>query len=397
MSLEKIKQVVGAKGFIEDQKEIEPHVTAWRGRFKGKSPLVVFPKTTEEVSDILKICSEAKIPVVPQGGNTGLVAGGIPTDKGDEIIINLSRMTKVVELDKEDFTVTAEAGVILKNLQDKCATAGLYFPVSLASEGSCMLGGIVATNAGGNNVIKYGNTRENVLGLEVVLPSGEVVDGIKYLRKDNTGYDLKQLFIGSEGTLGIITKAVFRLFAMARQKETLFIAVDNIGNVSKVFSSLKSYLGEKISAFEFISQGAMETVTKHIDAARNPFASAASGYLLIEVVATEEGDFLKGICEKALEKTIESGLVADAIIATSLAQSHQFWHIREHITESIKKAGRGIPFDISVAISHIAEFVEKTSSAISKKFPAVKLVPFGHVGDGNIHFNMFFPKEMADA
>lgn len=397
MSIEAIKVLLGPKQFLDKQEDMAPHLSSWRGGYTGKAALVALPTSTEQVSEIVKLCAKANIAVVPQGGNTGLVGGAVPDNSGNSILLNLSKMNRVRALDAVNFTVTAEAGVILESLQNTCADKGFLFPLSMASEGSAEVGGFVSTNAGGTAVLKYGTTRELVLGVEVVLPNGEIWHGLNGLRKNNTGYDLKQLFIGAEGTLGIVTAATLKLFPLPRQVETAFVGVPSIKDAVDVFGLLKKEAGEALGAFECISDAAMRLVLKHVPEARLPLATTAPYYLLIELSSPSEKMSLRESLEAALSDAIERGSATDGVIATSLTHAKSFWHIRETISEAEKKEGKGLHFDISVPISNVSGFITNANAEITKQFPDAIILPFGHIGDGNIHYNLCFRNDTAAA
>lgn len=396
MTLEKIKELVGASGFIDNPSDMEAYTTSWRGGWKGKTPLVVFPDSAKKVSEIIKICASEKIAIVPQGGNTGLVGGATPSSSGKEIIINLSRMNKIKEIDLSAFTMTVEAGCVLANMQSAALEKGRLFPISIASEGSAQAGGIVSTNAGGTAVLKYGTTRDIVLGLEAVLPDGSIWNGLKTLRKDNTGYDLKNIFIGAEGTLGIVTAATFKLFPMPKQKETFLLAVKDANTAIELLARFREGTGDLVNAFEIISGECMALVLKHIPNTRAPFAKTYPEYILAEFSSPFEGDFLRSQLENMLSAEFESGRVLDAIMAESIAQAKEIWHIREHISEAEKKEGRGVHFDVSLPIATIPDFMESAGKTIKNKVSDAQIIAFGHIGDGNMHYNMCLPKNISD-
>jgi len=386
-----IEAIVGPKGVISAEADMEPYLVEERGLYRGQCDLVVRPANTEEVSKVVALCSENGISVVPQGGNTGL-CGGAVADGG--VILSLARMNKVCDLDPLNATLTVEAGVILSNVQSAAEEAGFLFPLSLGAEGSCQIGGNLATNAGGVNVLKYGNSRDLVLGLEVVLPDGRIWKGLKGLRKDNTGYDLKHLFLGSEGTLGIITAAVLKLFPLPRAKETALIALPDLESVAQLLSRTKALCGDSLSAFEFISQLAMSLVTHHVDGVSDPFEGEHAMYVLLELTSPNEKADLRADLESLLEAAFEEGLVEDAVFAESGQQAESLWNLRESIPEAQKHEGGSIKHDISVPVSRVAEFIAKASEAVVAAMPGLRPCPFGHMGDGNIHFNLTQPEGM---
>ena len=382
----RLKAAAGPQGFSEDQNEITPLVEDWRGR-KGHSPLLLKPGTTEEVSALLAICHETRMPVVPIGGNTGLAGGQMA--KG-EVLLSLRRMNKVLAVDIEGMTLTAEAGMVLAEAQRHADESGLLYPLTLASEGSCTIGGNIATNAGGNHVLRYGMTRALVLGLEVVLADGRVLPMLKGLHKDNTGYDLRQLFIGSEGTLGVVTRAVLRLFPKPVQQVAAFAAVPSPAAALTLLGRMQAATGGLLSAFELVPRFALDLVTRHIPGTRDPLADASPWYVLIEVSGGAGSD-LRSLTQAALETAAEAGVISDAVIAQSQAQARDLWRIREGISEAQKREGASIKHDISVPVAKIPAFIAEATAVVTAKFPGARPVTFGHMGDGNLHFNFNAP------
>jgi FAD/FMN-containing dehydrogenase len=385
----RLKNAAGPKGFSEDPREIAPHLVEWRSKYQGATPLLLKPRTREEVSAILAICNDTTTPIVPQGGNTGLVGGQIPLN--GEILLSLARMDRIRRVDADDMSLVAEAGVILAKVQDAALAADRLFPLSLASEGSCTIGGNLSTNAGGVNVLRYGSARALVLGIEVVLADGRVLDMLRTLRKDNTGYDLKQLFIGAEGTLGVITAAALRLFPKPTLHETAFLAVPDPKAAVTLLHRLQEATGGLVSAFELISRQGLEFVLAHIPGASDPLGSASPWYVLTEVAGSANLP-LKDVAEKAFAAAIEAGLVSNAVVAASEAQRRALWHLRESLSEAQKFEGASIKHDVSVPIERVPEFLTQGIAAVSALVPGVRPVPFGHLGDGNIHFNFSLPK-----
>lgn len=394
--LNAIKALLGNGHYLDQPQDMEPYTHAWRGGWKGSAALVAFPTSTEQVSKLVKLCRAQHITIIPQGGNTGLVGGSVGLKNQDNILINLSKMNKIRDINPFNFTLTAEAGCILQDVQEAAETQELLFPLSMASEGSCEVGGVVSTNAGGTGVLRYGNTRDLVLGLEVVLPNGEIFHGLKQLRKDNTGYDLKQLFIGAEGTLGIVTAAVFKLFPRPLQTETALVALSDAAAAIPLLKRFRQETGDTISAFELISHQAQSLVTTHLDA-RPPFPQDYPYSLLIELSSSQKSRNLREELEQILAGALEDNSVMDAIIAESVAHANDFWFIREHISEAEKKEGRGIHFDVSIPISDIATFMHAADAEIQQALPQAQIIAFGHIGDGNIHYNLCLPKDMTDA
>jgi len=385
--LERIKAAVGPKGYTVDPAEIAPHCQSWRDNWHGWVPMVVKPANVDEVAAVVAICAESGTPIVPQGGNTGLTGGGQPHASGTEIIISTSRMNRVREIDILNNTMTVEAGCILADLQVAAADADRLFPLSLAAEGSCQIGGNLSTNAGGTQVLRYGNARNLVLGLEVVLPDGRIWDGLRGLRKDNTGYDLKQLFIGAEGTLGMITAAVVKLFPKPTEIQTALVAVPDPTAALALLSRASEMLGEQVSAFELIQRRAIDFVLHHVPGVTDPMAQAHPWYVLMEVFGQGEPDSLRGPVEVVLGDGLEAGEVLDAVLAANRAQGQALWKIRESIPEAQNHEGQSVKHDVSVPLSRIAEFLERADLALAAAYPGVRCVAFGHIGDGNIHYN----------
>lgn len=390
-ALDEICRILGPKGVVASE-DASAYLTEWRDKFKGRAALIARPATVDEVSQILKIASEAGIGVVPQGGNTGLVGGQIPSLDGTEIILNLSRMNEIRKIDALNDTMLVEAGCILSNVQQAAENAGRFFPLSLASEGSAEIGGLVSTNAGGINVLRYGNARAQVLGLEVVLPNGEIWNGLKGLRKDNTGYDLKQIFMGAEGTLGVITAAVLKLFAAPTDRTTGFVALPDLDAVIALLGLTREMTGELVSAFELIPAIGLEFLAKH-KGFKSPLKNAAPWYVLIELSSTDAPGTLKSALEPLLEAGLEKDLVLDATIAANISQTEEFWRLRETMSEIQKFEGGSIKHDIAVQISDIPTFVERAIAAVTAACPGIRPVVFGHVGDGNLHFNLTQPED----
>ena len=392
--LARLKNAVGPKGFSQDPAEIAPHLEEWRGKYKGYSPLLLKPATTDEVSALLAICHETSTPVVPQGGNTGLVGGQIPFH--GEVLLSLGRINRIRAIDVAGSNLIAEAGTVLANVQHAADENGLMFPLSLAAEDSCTIGGNLSTNAGGVNVLRYGMARELVLGLEVVLADGRVLDLLRTLRKDNTGYDLKQLFIGAEGTLGIITAAALKLFPKPAEQATGFVAVPNPRAAVALLARLQHSTGGLVSAYELISRAGLELVLAHIPDTRDPLKLPSPWYVLVEATSAAKFE-LKSRFEEALSSAIAEGLANDAAIAASASQRAQFWRLRETLSEAQKKEGASIKHDIAVPVGSIPEFIERGTAAVLKAVPGARPVPFGHLGDGNLHFNFSAPKGGSDA
>lgn len=393
--VERLKAAVGPGGYLEDETDTAPFCEGWRDDFRGRVPLVLRPKTTEEVAAIVKICAETRTPIVPQGGNTGLTGASQPHADMSEVIVSTARMNKVRALDLENDTITVEAGVVLAELQRIAKDNNRLFPLSLGAEGSCQIGGNLSTNAGGTQVLRYGNTRAMVLGLEVVLPDGEVWHGLRGLRKDNTGYDMKHLFIGGEGTLGIVTAAVMRLFPLPTAVETAWLGLKSPADAVKLLGLMKSRLGEQVSGFELLQRSIVDFLLAGVPGHEDPLQTLHPWYVLCEISGQGAPGSLSEPFTNVLGEAMEMGLVDNAVIASSGAQSARFWKMREDMAEAQKHAGVGIKHDISVPVSRIAEFLENTTAALEAAYPGLRHCAFGHVGDGNLHFNPVEPKGWA--
>jgi D-lactate dehydrogenase (cytochrome) len=389
--INRLKQIVGPRGFIDDPADIAPYLVEQRGLYHGATPLVLRPGKTEEVAEIVKLCAAAQVPMVPQGGNTGLCGGGVPGEDGRSIIVALGRMNRVRHIDPADFTITVEAGCVLADLQKAAASADRLFPLSLGAEGSCQIGGNLSTNAGGIAVLRYGNTRDLCLGLEVVLPDGQVWNGLRGLRKDNTGYALKHLFIGAEGTLGIITAATMKLFPRPREIETAFLGLRRVDDAMALFARAREASGDQLTAFELIPRIGIEIAIKHVTGVIDPLPEIFPWYVLMEVSSSRKESGLRTALENFLAEAMEHDLIANGAVATSTAQANAFWRIREGLVEAQKFEGGGIKHDVSVPVSHVAAFIIRASKAVTERLPTIRPVAFGHVGDGNIHFNLCEP------
>jgi len=392
--VERLQALVGEANVLTAPADVEPYVVDWRGRYRGAALAVVRPGSTAEVAAVVKACAEADVALVPQGGNTGMCGAATPDTSGSAIILSLARMRAVRALDPANATITVEAGVTLAVLQQAAAEAGLLFPLSLASEGSCTIGGNLSTNAGGTAVLRYGNARDLVLGIEVVLADGRVWDGLRGLRKDNTGYDLKQLFIGSEGTLGIVTAAVLKLFAAPRTRITALAATGDLARAVELLRALKQALGDRLVGFELIGDLALRLSRKHHPDSPDPLPDHP-WYALIQVNDSAADAGLGALVEGALAAAVDAGIVADATIAQSQEQADRLWALRENISEAQRREGPNIKHDISLPISAIPRFVDETGAALVAAFPGARLVVFGHLGDGNLHYNVAAPDGSA--
>jgi len=391
MLTEQLKSIVGAAGITTSATDLEPHLTEWRDTWRGKTLLMVSPNSTQQVSAIVRACSEAGTAIVPQGGNTGLCGGAIPDGTGEQVLLSLSRLNQIRSLSVSNYSMVAEAGCILQTLQDAADEAGLFFPLSLAAEGSCQIGGNLSTNAGGINVLRYGTARNQALGLEVVLADGTIWDGLRSLRKDTAGYDLKQLFIGAEGTLGVITAACLRLYPAVHSANTVLLALPRAAAAVEVLAILRDELADQLQAFELIPQRAVRYVLRHVPSIKFPLELESPWYVLLESNNAPAGEEL----EARLMALHEKGLTTDIIIAKSRTEANDLWRMRHAISESQKKEGAGLKHDVSVPVSKVGEFLVAAEAAVLRQMPEVRIVAFGHVGDGNIHFNLSQPKRWS--
>jgi FAD/FMN-containing dehydrogenase len=372
--------IVGARNTLTGESDTAPYLTDWRKQYRGSALCVVRPASTAEVSAVVRLCAQARVAIVPQGGNTGLSGGSVPTGKQPEIVLSLSRMNRIRDLDVLNGTLTAEAGCVLADIQRAAEDAGRLFALSLAAEGSCQIGGNLSTNAGGVNVLRYGNTRDQVLGLEAVLPDGRVWDGLRGLRKDNTGYELKQLFIGAEGTLGIITAAVLKLHPKPSASATAWVQVDNPQRTVELLNHVRNICGDRLTAFELLSKTCVNAVFAHRQEIRDPLPGGL-WYVLLELADSGTSEALRALLEQALD----SSLVANAVLAKNDSESRTLWKIRESVPEA--QFGN-VKHDISVAVSKVPEFIERASAMLEKALPGAPVYCFGHVGDGNLHYNV---------
>ncbi len=388
--LDVMRSIVGASNVLTDA-DAQAYETDWRERYRGRALAVLRPGSTDEVAAIVRHCAQAAIPVVPQGGNTGLCGGATPDDSGRAVILSLQRMNRVRGIDTDNDTMEVEAGCILQAVQQAARDAGRLFPLSLAAEGSCTIGGNLATNAGGTQVLRYGNMRELTLGLEVVTAQGEVWRGLRGLRKDNTGYDLRDLFIGSEGTLGVITAPTLKLYPLPVARCTALLALDSIEAAIAMLGRARAGFGAALTGFELMAGNCLQMVTRRFPQQHLPFDGASAElpwFALLELSDSESETHARERFESVLGEAIEAGCVADAVIAGSLAQSQALWHLRESIPLAEKEIGRSIKHDVSIPVSRMAEFVEGTNAALDEAFPGIVHVIFGHLGDGNLHYNV---------
>ncbi len=394
--LECCRSSIGAHFVITDPDELLSYLTDWRGRFTGAALAVLKPGSTAEVADIVRLCREHRVPIVPQGGNTGLVLGSVPDQKGDAIVLSLGRLNKIRQVDVLNNTITVDAGCILQNVQEAAAAAKRLFPLSLAAEGSCTVGGNLATNAGGTAVLRYGNSRELCLGLEVVTADGNIWDGLRGLRKDNTGYDLRDLYIGAEGTLGIITGAVLKLFAQPAAELTALAGMQSPQQALQLLSLAQQHCGATLTGFELMSDFCLELVQKHFPQMRRPLAAPSPHYALIQLSDNESAEHANTLLEQLVAAAMEADLIDDAVVATSIAQSQSIWALREHISLAQATEGKNIKHDVSLPISAIGEFISVTDALLQQASPGCRMVTFGHLGDGNLHYNVSPPEDMSD-
>ncbi len=382
---------IGAPNVLTEDADTAPYLTDWRGNFRGRTRAVLRPGSAREVAALVTLCAEHRVPIVPQGGNTGLVGGGTPDGSGEAVVLSMARLNRIREIDPANNALVAEAGCILQAVQEAADAHDRLFPLSLAAEGSCTIGGNLSTNAGGTAVLRYGNARDLVLGIEAVLPDGRLWNGLKALRKDNTGYDLKHLLMGAEGTLGLITAASLKLFAKPQSTATAFIAVASPAAAVDLLAVLRGALGDRVTGFELMSRLCLDLLMKHFPATAEPFADRQAWQLLVELTDTLPDAKLDEALARALEPAFESGLAADAVIAQSESQAKALWGIRETIPEAERAEGKSVKHDIAVPVSRIAAFIEAGDDALAKAFPAAQVVCFGHLGDGNLHYNLSFP------
>jgi len=385
---------LGAAHVLTEPADMAAYLAEQRGLYQGRARAVVRPGTTDEVAWVVRECAARGVAIVPQGGNTGLVGGAVAQG---EVILALGRLDRIRELDAVNGTITVEAGCVLKTVQEAAERAGRLFPLSLAAEGSCQIGGNLATNAGGTAVLRYGNARDLVLGLEVVLADGRVWHGLNGLRKDNTGYDLKNLFIGSEGTLGIITAAVLKLFPKPRTQVTALLGCASPQHALRAFERLQAQAGEALTAFEFMSRFSLEIVFRHIATGSRPLRGDHAAYALVELSSPDPRADLEGRLEAVLGEALRDGVIEDVAIASSETQNRALWQLRENVPEAQKREGGSIKHDVAVPVSRVADFIDAATVACEHAMPGLRVCAFGHFGDGNIHFNLSQPVGMDKA
>ncbi|WP_338666022.1 FAD-binding oxidoreductase [Pararoseomonas sp. SCSIO 73927] len=395
-AIEALRELLGPRGWIEQHIDQEPYLTEPRGLFPGRASLIVRPADRDQVAAVVRICHNAGLPMIPLGGRTGLVGGGTSQEGHPPVVISLERLNRILDIDPAGMTMTVEAGCVLEVIHQAAAEQGLLFPINLGARGSCMIGGNISTNAGGIQVLRYGTTREMVLGLEVVLPDGEVWKGLSAVRKDNTGYDLKQLFIGAEGTLGIVTAAVLRLFPATPETQTALVAVPDVASAIRLYALAQRESGGLLSAFELIQRFGIEVSVRHAGGV-DPLSDSYPWYVLLEMSAggSKGSAELQARMEALLEVALEDGMILDGTIAVSQAQAQALWHLREALSDHQHYEGESIKHDVAVPISSVAHFVEDAVKAATQVVPGARCLAFGHIGDGNIHFNLSQPLDMG--
>lgn len=394
--LDQLERAAGPGGLIVDPDDMAPYLVDWREMYHGAAPAVVRPASTEELAAVVAACAARGVAVVPQGGNTGMMGGATPSADGSQVVVALGRMNKVRDVDPLNYTMTVESGCVLADIQARARDAGRLFPLSLAAEGSCQIGGNLSTNAGGTAVLRYGNARDLVLGLEVVLPDGRVWNGLRGLRKDNTGYDLKQLFLGSEGTLGIITAAVLKLYPLPAETCTAMVAVTGAEAATRLLARAREASGDAVTTFEYMHRFCFDLAFELVPGNSDPFAEPHEHYALVELSSGRADSSTQDILESVLGDGFEQGWVLDAVIAASSAQADALWRIRESIPEANTKTGACVRHDVSVPVSRVAELLDVGTTLCHEVVSGIRVTPFGHMGDGNIHFNVV-PAPGSDA
>ena len=391
-----LRRIVGPQGYLDQAADIAPYLLDHRKLYRGATALVLRPDSTEQVSAIMRLCNEARVGVVPVGGNTSYCGGATPSEDGSQIVLSLARMRKIRSIDPLNYTMIAEAGCVLAEVQAAAASVDRLFPMSLGSEGSCQLGGNLSTNAGGTAVLRYGMMRDLILGLEVVLPDGRILDGLKPLRKDNTGYDLRNLFIGAEGTLGVITAAACKLFSRPASNFTAFVGLTDPQHAVSLLSRLRTFTGDAVSTFELIPRTALELVLEYIPNTANPLDRRHDWYVLLEIGMGRQAEAMREAIEAELAAAMEQGEISDAALATSESQREMFWRLRETIPEAQRHIGASIKHDVSVTTSELPRFIVEASQLVRNISPQGRIVSYGHLGDGNLHFNISRPVDSDD-
>jgi FAD/FMN-containing dehydrogenase len=394
--LDQCRDAIGSAYVLTDEADTAAYLTDWRRRFTGKAIAVIKPESTDEVAAIVQLCDQFQVPIVPQGGNTGMVLGSVPDASGSAVVLSLTRLNRVRQIDLVNNTMTVEAGCVLEQVQNAAAEAGRLFPLSLAAEGSCTIGGNLATNAGGTAVLRYGNARELCIGLEVVTAQGEIWNGLRGLRKDNTGYDLRDLFIGAEGTLGVITAAVLKLFPLPKAQLTALAAMRTPDDALRLLSIAQEHCGAALTGFELMSRFCLQLVTKHFPQMQLPFHQDFTQYVLLELSDSESEEHAMAMLESLIGSALEQDVIQDAVVASSLAQSKSLWNLREHIPLAQAAEGKNVKHDVSVPISRIGDFIRETDILLQQSFPGCRMVTFGHLGDGNLHYNVSPPENASE-
>jgi FAD/FMN-containing dehydrogenase len=389
--IDQLTEMLGQSAVLTTDAQVSGFVEDWRGRYRGPAVCVVLPSSTSQVAEVVRLCAAHGVPILPQGGNTSLCGGAVPNAQGSPpVIVNLSRMRKVREVDAANNSIEVEAGCVLAAVQQAAADAGRLYAVSLGAEGSCQIGGNIATNAGGTGVLRYGNTRDNVLGLEVVLPDGSVWNGLRTLRKNNTGLDLKHLFIGSEGTLGIVTAATLKLHPLPTSHAVAWMAPNSPAAALEILGAFQSACGSRLSAFEMIDAKQLQIVLDHVPNRRNPLSEMHPWHVLVELADVGDERVLSDLMQHVLKQVFDQSLLKDAALASNGAQRAAMWEIRHSVTEGNKKAGIGLTTDSAVPVSAVPEFIERATAAVRKIVPAMTVTMIAHLGDGNVHFIPFF-------
>ncbi|WP_203069746.1 FAD-binding oxidoreductase [Falsiroseomonas ponticola] len=395
--LDRLHALLGPRGLLTDPADIAPHLCDWRALYQGRALAVARPADTAEVAAVVKLAQETGTPITVQGGNTSMVGGAVPDESGRHLILSLARLNRIRDCDPVDMTMTAEAGVVLKTAQNAAQDAGCLFPLSLGAEGTATIGGVLSTNAGGNTTVRYGNARELMLGLEVVLPDGQVWNGLRRLRKDNTGYALRHLFVGAEGTLGIVTAAVLRMFPRPRDTALALCAVADEDAALGLFRRFRDRDESAVRAFEYMSGTGVDFCVQHIEGIGRPLSDRADHYVLVDLASPRPDAGLRDMAEGVLGEAMEEGIVLDAVLAESEAQAQKLWRIREEHPEAQKREGASVKNDVSVPVSKVPEMIRRCSAALMELIPGSRPVPFGHIGDGNIHMNLEQPPGMDPA
>lgn len=395
--LDRLHALLGPRGLLTDPADIAPHLSDWRALYQGRALAVARPADTAEVAAVVRLAQETGTPITVQGGNTSMVGGAVPDESGRHLVLSLARLNRIRDCDPVDMTMTAEAGVVLKTAQNAAQDAGCLFPLSLGAEGTATIGGVLSTNAGGNTTVRYGNARELMLGLEVVLPDGQIWNGLRRLRKDNTGYALRHLFVGAEGTLGIVTAAVLRMFPRPRDTALALCAVADEEAALGLFRRFRDRDDSAVRAFEYMSGTGVDFCVKHIEGIAQPLSDRAAHYVLVDLASPRPDAGLRDMAEAVLAEAMEEGIVLDAVLAESEAQAQKLWRIREEHPEAQKREGASVKNDVSVPVSKVPEMIRRCSAALVELIPGSRPVPFGHIGDGNIHMNLEQPPGMDPA